>query len=192
MKPSAGLIVVLAVVGVIILLGFGGAWLYVTYRNLDRSLSPVVDELFARIQDGTFAQTYDTHTTEEFRRVVPRDQYQALADACKTYLGALQSKTLQQFNFRGDMSGSYAFVAYAAHFERGPATITVTFKKAGDRWLILNWNVQSPVFQQALAQAACPHCGNPHGLGAKFCPNCGKPLTTDESASADKAPAATP
>jgi hypothetical protein len=156
--------------------------LFLAYRNTDAAISPVIDELFARVENDTFADTYETHTSAELRKTVAREQYRDIGLSFKNRLGPLKSKTMQQFNVRQANANRYADVAYAAVFEKGSGRITGRFKKEGDRWLVVSLQVNSPVFQQDLATGKCPHCGEPHTAGAKFCPKCGKALTDEPAA----------
>ena len=149
---------------------------FFTFRDMHATLSPTVDELFAAIEDGSFAATYDTHTTPELRQTVTREQYRDLGLTIKTRLGALKSKSLRQFNVRQMNAVGYADVAYNATFENGTGTISGRFKKVGDQWLIISFHVNSPEFQKDLATGKCPHCGEPHASSAKYCSKCGKAL----------------
>ena len=150
--------------------------LFLAFRNMDATLCPTVDELFAAIDNRTFTETYDTHTSAEFQKVVTREQYADLGAAIRTRLGSLKSKSMRQF--RG--SNRYADVVYNATFENGSGTIRGRFKKDGERWLVVGFRVDSPVFQDDLATGKCPDCGEPHTSNAKFCPKCGKSLTGDQ------------
>jgi hypothetical protein len=154
--------------------------LFVAFRNVDAAISPTVDELFAAIANDSFDQTYDTHTTSELQQATTRQRYEELGLSIKTRLGSLKSKSLQQFNVRQVNANRYADVAYNATFENGSGTITARFKKEGDRWLLVNFQVNSPEFQKDLATGKCPHCGEPHTSEAKFCPKCGKALKKDQ------------
>lgn len=155
--------------------------LFFTYRNVDTSISPTIDELFTAMQDDTFVDTYETHTASELKQAVTREQYEQLGRTIKTRLGPLKSKTMRQFNVRQQNANQLADVVYAGTFEHGAGTITARFKKQGDQWLVVNLNVNSPEFQKDLATATCPHCGAPHSADARFCPKCGKPLTADDA-----------
>lgn len=150
---------------------------FFTFRNMDATLSPTIDELFAAIDNDTFGEKYDTHTTAELQRTVTREQLVALGQTIKTRLGSLKSKSLRQFKVNHVNGTTYADVAYQATFEHGSGTISGRFKKNGDRWLVVTFHVNSPEFQRDLVTRKCPHCGEPHTAEARFCPKCGKPLT---------------
>lgn len=148
-----------------------------TFRNMDSTLSPTIDELFVAIDNETFAETYDTHTTAEFQQATTREQYAEIGRSIKTRLGSLKSKSLRQFNVRQLSGNRYADVVYNATFENGSGTVRGRLKKSGDRWLVVSFHVTSPEFQKDLATGKCPHCGAPHTSNANFCPECGKTLT---------------
>ena len=162
-------------------------YLFLTFRNMDATLSPTIDELFAAIDNDTFVETYDTCTSSELRRTVTREQYEELGHTIKTRLGSLKSKSLGQFKVRQFNADRYADAAYNANFENGSGTISGRFKKEGERWLVVSLHVNSPEFQKDLATGKCAHCGEPHTSNAKFCPKCGKPLTNDQPAGSSDA-----
>lgn len=163
-----------------------GGLLFFKFRQTDSEFSPLIDELFAAIEKGTFSETYDTHTSPELRQVSTQETYEQLGDLIKTRLGSLKSKKLTHFKFRKSTVGTFTDLAYNARFENGPGTIRVTFKRDGDRWLIAGFHVNSPVFLKDLATAKCPHCGEPHTVDAEFCPKCGKPLASDPETAAPR------
>lgn len=174
-----------------IMLGLCGGLLYMGFRNADKTVSPRVDAMFAAIEAGSFADTYETHTTEELRDAASRDEYTALGNAIALRLGELESKSLRGFKMRQFNASSYIDVTYAADFEKGSGTIVAQLKKEGDAWKFVTFRVNSPVFNQDLATVACSVCGEPHSADARFCPSCGAeidaaakaaPGFTDESA----------
>src|SRR6188508_2158724 len=75
-----------------------GGSLYFAYRQMDTSISAVIDELFVAIDNDKFAETYDTHTTPELQKVASREQYAQLGKMIKTRLGKLKSKSMTRFN----------------------------------------------------------------------------------------------
>lgn len=155
-----------------------GALVY-SFREMDSTISPMIDELFVAIENDKFAGTYDTHLTPEFQKVTTRDQYLQLGQMIKTNLGELKSKKLVRFNVQQMNANRTADVAYTGTFEKGPGTITVKLKKVGE-WLLLGFNVNSPVFIKGVATSKCPHCGEPHNSAAKFCSKCGKAIIPSE------------
>ena len=183
MKTKSIVAVVLALaglLGIVAVVACAGLFIFAV-RDLGANLSPTIDELFAAIENDSFASTYDSHTSPEFRRAATREQYEQIGLTIKTRLGSLKSKTLRQFNMRQMNASRYADVVYNGVFEKGSGVISGRFVKQGDRWLIVAFNVSSPEFQKDLATQNCPHCGAAHTSSAKFCPGCGKPLADDGS-----------
>jgi hypothetical protein len=166
--------------------------LFFAYRSMDTAVSPAVDEMFAAIDNDSFVDTYDTHTTAEFKKTVTRAQYERLGQAIKNRLGTLKSKSLHQFNVRQFNADVFADVAYNATFEKGSGTITAKLKKEAGQWRFVGFHVESPAFQQDLATRKCPHCGEPHAANARFCPKCGKQLTEEKKSIPANAEASEP
>jgi hypothetical protein len=182
MKTKSIVIIIVSACGVLLITAIAlcAGFYFLAFRNMDATLSPTIDELFSAIDNGTFAETYDTHTSSELKKAVTREQYEEIGLMIKTRLGSLKSKSLRQFNVRQINANRYADVAYNANFEDGSGTFSGRFIKDGERWLVVSFYVNSPEFQKDLATGKCPHCGEPHSSNAKFCPKCGKPLASDQ------------
>jgi hypothetical protein len=182
MKTKTIVILVVSACGALFIAAIASCagFFFLTFRNMDATLSPTIDELFAAIDNDTFAEMYDTHTSSELQKTVTREQFEELGLTIETRLGSLKSKSLRQFNVRQNNANRYADVVYNATFENGSGTISGRFKKDGDRWLVVSFHVNSPEFQKDLTTGKCPHCGEPHTSNAKFCPKCGKPLANDQ------------
>jgi hypothetical protein len=157
-----------------------GGLLFFGYRAATDSAGPQIDRMFAAIENGTFGDTYETDTTPELRAVASKQQYEDIGNAVAARLGRLKSKSLKSFNMRQHNADSLIDVTYDAEFENGKGTITAKLKREGDKWKFVAFHVNSPVFQQDLATAKCPKCGEPHTAAAKFCPSCGAPLTSEK------------
>lgn len=150
-----------------------GGLLYMGYRSADTAVSPRIDEMFAAIEAGSFADTYETHTTGALRQSASKQEYTALGNAIALRLGELKSKSLRAIKMRQHNASSYVEVSYAATFDRGSGTIDAQLEKEGSEWKFVSFRVNSPVFAQALAGINCSECGEPHEAGARFCPSCG-------------------
>ena len=150
--------------------------LFLSFKAMDTAITPQIDSLFVAIENGKFADTYDTHTTSELQKVASREQYAQIGQMIDTRLGKLKSKSLTRFNIRQMNANQYADVVYNGVFEKGTGTITAKLKKSGDQWLLVAFHVNSPEFTKDLAIGKCPHCGQPHSAGAKFCSKCGKTI----------------
>lgn len=157
-----------------------GGLLFVGYRAATDSAGPEIDWLFAAIEAGKFGETYETDTTPELRAVASKQQWEAIGNVVSARLGRLKSKSLQTFNMQQHNAASLIDVQYNAEFENGKGTIKAKLKRDGEKWKVVSLHVDSPVFQQDLATAKCPKCGEPHAAGAKFCPACGAALAGDK------------
>jgi hypothetical protein len=173
-----GVFVGVAVLGVVMC----GGLLFIGFRNADATVSPRVDSMFTAIEAGTFADTYETHLSDELRNATSKDEYVAIGDAIQLRLGELKSKSLQSFKMRQHNATSYIDATYGASFENGSGTIVAQLKKAGDEWRFTTFRVNSPVFEQDIATAECAECGELHRRGARFCPSCGAALSSSGDA----------
>ena len=157
-----------------------GGLLFVGYKAATDSAGPEVDHLFTTIESGTFADTYETDTTPEFRKLTSKEQYADIGNAVQARLGRLKSKSLKTFNMQQQNADSLIDVQYNGEFENGKGTIFAKLKKDGEKWKLVSFRVNSPVFEQDLATAKCPKCGAPHAAAAKFCPACGASLKEEK------------
>jgi rubrerythrin len=178
MAGKKTVVIILAAVagfGVLMFAACAGLVFY-GYQSADETVSPHVDALFAAIENGTFADTYETHTTSELQAVVTREQYAAIGDAISTRLGRLQSKSLQSFKMNQTNARSMIVVTYNAEFEKGSGTIMARLRKVGDEWKFVEFRVNSPELLENLVMIACPSCGEIHPESDRFCPSCGTEL----------------
>jgi hypothetical protein len=182
-------------VALLILLGCGGLIVYtaMNFKNFDKEVSPAVDKLFAAAASGDFGSTYEADTSAEFKQATTKEQYEQLGATIGTRLGELKSKSLNSFHVSQQNADRYIDVKYAGTFEKGSGTISARFKKDGERWVLVHFNVNSPALLGEALTAKCPHCGEATAASAKFCPKCGKPIKEDAepAAEAELAPAET-
>lgn len=165
-----------AVIGVIII-GSCAGLVFVGFKNADAASSPRIDAMFNAIDNKTFADTYETETSEELRDTVSKKEYEALGNAIALRLGKLKTKTMRRAYMSQHNADSFLDVTYDATFEKGNGTITAKLKKQGDDWKFISFHVRSPVFEQDIATKKCPSCNEPHAANAKFCPYCGQQLS---------------
>jgi hypothetical protein len=172
----------------ILVIGSCAGLLYFGYKNTDSTVSPRIDAMFSAIENNTFADTYETETSQELRDAASKEQYTALGDAIGLRLGKLESKSLQGFKMRQFNADSYIDVSYNATFEHGKGTIIAKLKRVGSVWKFVTFRVNSPLFGQDIVTAKCPSCGKPHTAKAKFCSSCGAAIATngDEQPSQDE------
>jgi hypothetical protein len=171
-KIIAIVLAIVAAIGVGMVALCGGL-LYMGYRSASESATPQIGRLFAAIDKGTFADTYETMTTSEYRHITSQQQHADIGSAIAARLGAIKSKSLTRFNLRQMNANSYIDVDYNATFEKASGTISARLKSEGGQWKFVTFRVQSPEFQKDLATAKCAKCGAPHTADAKFCPACG-------------------
>lgn len=165
----------------VVAIGSCGGLLYVGYKRADSSASPRIDDMFAAIDQDSFAETYDTMTTRAFRDVVTKEQYTELGHAIKSRLGAFQSKSLRSVKMHQSTSGRYLEVRYDARFEKGNGTIRARMTEEGGEWKFVSFRVESPLFAKPLATTACESCGEPRPSNARFCPSCGAKISSSNA-----------
>src|SRR4029079_1127895 len=158
------------VLGVAMIAACGGL-LYLGYNAANTSVGPEIDRLFAAIDDGTFPETYESATTQEFRSATSKEQYAQIGKAVSTRLGRLKSKSLKSFNMRQHNADSYVDVSYDGQFEKGSGQVLAKMKREKGQLKLVNFRVNSSVFTQDIATAKCPKCGAPHAASARFCPS---------------------
>ena len=131
-------LVILAIIGVLFVLGIAacGGLLWWGYSTVKESADPEVDAMFAAIDSGTFADSYNTKTTADFRRTMTQEEYAAMGEAIKENLGSLQSKTKTSFKVNSDAAID---VTYSAQFEKGTAEIVVRLTSTD----MVNWKFDS-------------------------------------------------
>ncbi len=186
-KLIAPIAVGCGVAGIALIAACGGL-LYLGFKTANSSVGPEIDRLLAAIDDGTFPETYETATTQEFRAATSKDQYAQIGKAVSTRLGRLKSKSLKRFNMQQHNADSYVDVSYDAQFEKGTGQILAKMKRENGQMRLVNFRVNSPVFQQDIATAKCPKCGAPHAASARFCPSCGARLSDDAATAPEKTP----
>jgi hypothetical protein len=162
-------------------------FLFVSFRNTEAAISPRIDNLFAAIEHDAAGDSYLNDITPEFRSFTSEEQFKELAAAIRARLGLLKSKQMTSFSARQFNMTSYVDVAYSAVFEKGSGTITARLQKQNGKWMFAGFQVNSPIFQQALVTANCPKCGKPHAVDAKFCPTCGAALAPATAAKQEEA-----
>lgn len=157
-------------------------YLFVT---ADVDASPRIDELFAAMASGKYAETYQNDMTTEFRNVATQEQYEQIGKLVFEALGPLKSKKLVGVNARQNNLTSTIEVTYNATFERGTGTIRAVLQKVEGKWLFNSFHVDSPLLLSAIQQMKCSKCGAKHAPDAKFCPSCGAELTGSKKAEAE-------
>lgn len=155
-------------------------FMYFSFRDLNASVSPVIDEFFAEAEGESFGKAYDTLMADEYRASTTRKLHEQFGHTLRIRLGRLKTKSMQQFQMRSAPSGTYANVVYNATFEKGTGQISAQLKKVGDKWLIVGIRLNSSEMQKGMVAGVCPHCNEPLTENVKFCPKCGKPQAKEE------------
>lgn len=171
----------------LLMVGLAVFFLFRTYQQGGAEITPRIDALFQAIDDQNFGSTYLTETTSEFRNNVTIESYENIGKQISSRLGNLESKTISEFKYNFNSSGTFYDVSYDAQFEKGTGNIHATLKKIEETWKIHNFQVNSPLLIQDLKPVECQACGKAHSAGAKFCPHCGAGIDA-KSSSADSTP----
>jgi hypothetical protein len=179
-KTIAIVLVIAVSCGVLMVASCGGL-LFLGYRSANTSVTPEIDRLFAAMEGGRFAGTYETDTTQEFRQITSKEQYADIGKAISLRLGPLKNKSMKSFNLRAVNTNSFADVSYDATFEKGSGTIVAKLRREEGKWKFVSFQVNSPVFQQELATEKCANCGAPHPRSARFCSACGAAIGASET-----------
>ncbi|TWT78767.1 hypothetical protein CA13_01640 [Planctomycetes bacterium CA13] len=132
----------------VLLAGSCAGLLLFGFKDVKSQVSPKIDAMFSAIDNNTFAETYESETTQSLRESATKDQYTAVGDLIRLRLGKLKSKSLQGFTTTKYISGSSINVSYDATFENGNGTIIAKLKKEDGTWKFVVFRVTSPVFAQ--------------------------------------------
>ncbi len=145
-------------------------------------ISQVTDEVIQSMNDGSFAESYQTQMAPEFRQATSPEAYERLADQIRTQLGRLRSKTMSRINMNQKNAASFADVQYQATFEKGKGAIQVRLKRYGGKWLVLAFRIDSAALTKDIPSKTCPECQGAYADGSRFCPHCGAALKDDNDA----------
>ncbi|MCA9239589.1 MAG: hypothetical protein KDA37_05295, partial [Planctomycetales bacterium] len=141
----------------VLMIGSCAGLLYFGYQTASDVASPKIDALFTALDQGAFADTYDSMAAQELRDITPKDDYAAMGDYLRERVGGLRSKSLTSFNMRQHNADSLIDVAYDAQFSKGQGTITAQLKRVGGEWRFTRFNVKSPLLKgEAEGDSAAP------------------------------------
>ena len=150
----------------LVLLGCGGLFLvmvvlcagsaFYAYKQTDVNVSPKVDALFAKIDNGTFGETYLTETTPELRAIVSKEKWEQIGLTVKARLGRLKSKSMSRFNASQFNTTTTIDAVYDASFEKGAGTISVRYQSVNGQLLLNSFFVKSPVLDDVRVDAEVP------------------------------------
>jgi len=144
------ILVAAVVVGLgVVAVALCGGFFYFGFKSTNEKLSPLVDKLFAAIDQGKIVDVYDTDTTPEFRKVMTREQFDQAGKTIAERLGHLRSKSLKRFKMHTSDSHSYLEGTYEASFEKGAAEILLNIRDEGGQPKIAGFFVKSPALAAA-------------------------------------------
>jgi len=94
-------------------------------------------------------------TAPAFRGTTTREKFGDFAQLVRDVVGRLKSKTLVGFNTRTVLGGdAVAALSWSAKFEKGDGTIQIDVVSLDGAWKIQKWNVNSPLFVEAMKKGA--------------------------------------
>ena len=103
-------------------------------------------------------------TAPGLREVTPRDTFFAVMQNNLALMGAVVSTEREGFNINTNNGVTTVNVTMTTQFANGEGTETFVFQQEGERWLLLSYNLNSPVLAQAPPQPVEPQ---PLAGGAK-------------------------
>jgi hypothetical protein len=176
----------------LVLLGCGGLFVvmialcagvfFFAQNRTSAAISPKIDALFAKTDDGTFGETYMTETTPALRANISKEKWAEIGLVVKQRLGRLQSKTMKQFSANQFNATTTIDAVYDASFQKGSGTISVRYTGVAGHLLLEAFYIRSPVLDNAALRQECQYCGELTSASAKFCANCGKAMKNGKPA----------
>jgi hypothetical protein len=137
-----GTAMVVVCLGLLIGMVFGGGG---DKGTPEEQVSNTIDNLFAALEAGNFADTYRNDTTNRFREAVKINDYLELGEKIAGRFGALQSKEPTKFEVQQlPGGGMQALAFYDGVFEKGHGNILSSFRKVDKKWLLEQFVVEPP------------------------------------------------
>ena len=103
-----------------------------------------VEKFHNQLNAGQFQQIY-SESDEAFRKVVTEEQALQLFDAVRRKLGTVQQAKLTGWNVNATTGGTAVTLGYDVDFSEGKGTEQFVYNVTGDKALLFNYNVNSPL-----------------------------------------------
>jgi hypothetical protein len=103
-----------------------------------------VVEFHNQFNAGQYHQIY-AQSDEGFRKATSEADTLALFDAIRRKLGSVKNSTQRSWNVNATSSGTLVSLAYEVEFSEGKGTEQFVFHLSGDKALLFNYNVNSPL-----------------------------------------------
>ncbi|HZN06148.1 MAG TPA: DUF3887 domain-containing protein [Pyrinomonadaceae bacterium] len=103
-----------------------------------------VEKFHSQLNAGQFQQIY-SESDEAFRKAVTEEQALQLFDAVHRKLGTVQQAKLTGWHVNATTGGTAVTLGYDVDFSEGKGTEQFVYHVSGDKALLFNYNVNSPL-----------------------------------------------
>jgi hypothetical protein len=103
-----------------------------------------VEKFHSQLNAGQFQQIY-SESDEAFRKAVTEEQALQLFNAVRSKLGTVQQAKLTGWHVNPTTGGSAVTLGYDVDFSEGKGTEQFVYHVTGDKALLFNYNVNSPL-----------------------------------------------
>jgi hypothetical protein len=103
-----------------------------------------VEKFHSQLNAGQFQQIY-AESDEAFRKVVTEEQAIQLFGAVRSKLGTVQQAKLSGWHVNATTGGTAVTLSYEVEFSEGKGTEQFVYHVSGDKALLFNYNVNSPL-----------------------------------------------
>jgi hypothetical protein len=113
-----------------------------------------VDAFLAAVDEGRDDDAW-AMASSRLRTITPRDKFGDTMTLIRSVVGRCKSKQLRNLDSRSNLDGtSTSSMLYAATFEKGDGTIKADLVTEDGNWKVFGWNVNSPLFMDAMKKGA--------------------------------------
>ena len=103
-----------------------------------------VEKFHNQLNAGQFQQIY-SESDEAFRKAVTEEQALQLFEAVRKKLGTVQQAKLSGWHVNATTGGTAVTLGYDVDFSEGKGTEQFVYNVTGDKALLFNYNVNSPL-----------------------------------------------
>ena len=103
-----------------------------------------VEKFHSQLNAGQFQQIY-SESDEAFRKAVTEEQALQLFQAVRQKLGTVQQAKLTGWHVNAATGGNVVTLGYEVDFSEGKGTEQFVYHVTGDKTLLFNYNVNSPL-----------------------------------------------